>query len=188
MRPGVVGVSTMKLRVEEITAEVKEISFSESEEEVNRTLEQGPIREYSVNGPILVNLSYYRAGTDVLFKGDLSAAIRATCARCAEDFVGLTRRAFRFVMVAEAMGETVQAATRAEDLELSLYKGDEIDLAPLIREQMLLALSTRPLCRDECRGLCPLCGVNLNNRQCDCQSETLDPRLAILRSLRLRQS
>jgi DUF177 domain-containing protein len=178
----------MKLRVEEITAEVKEISFPESEEEINHTLERGPIREYRVDGPILVNLSYYRAGTDVFFKGDLSALVRSTCARCAEDFEAPARRPFRFVMVAEALGEAVEEATRAEGPELSLYQGDEIDLAPLIREQMLLALPTQPLCREDCRGLCPLCGANLNNRQCDCRIESLDPRLAIFRSLRLRQS
>jgi len=77
---------------------------------------------------------------------------------------------------------------RAEDLEFSLYEGEEVDLGPLIREQVLLALPTRPLCRDDCRGLCPQCGINLNHAECGCRVETFDPRLEALRSLKLRRS
>jgi uncharacterized protein len=74
---------------------------------------------------------------------------------------------------------------RAEDLEFSLYEGTEVDLSPLIREQVLLALPTRPLCEDDCRGLCPHCGVNLNRTTCECRVENLDPRLEAIRSLKL---
>jgi uncharacterized protein len=49
----------------------------------------------------------------------------------------------------------------------------------------LLALTERPLCRDECRGLCPRCGTNLNERDCGCTTEANDPRLAVLRNLKV---
>ncbi len=178
----------MKLRVEDITAEAKEISFLESEKEVNRTLEQGPIKEYRVSGPIRVTLSYYRAGTDLFFQGRLAALTEADCARCAEEFTAANERRFRFILVPKAVGDDGRNTLRTEDLEFSVYGGEEIDLAPLIREQLLLALPTRPLCREECRGLCPLCGANLNNARCDCRPETFDPRLAVLRSLKSTRS
>ena len=72
----------MKLRLEDITAEAKEVSFAEPEMEINRTLAQGPVRKYHVNAPIAVRLSYYRAGTDLFFAGELKAQTVATCARC----------------------------------------------------------------------------------------------------------
>jgi uncharacterized protein len=60
-------------------------------------------------------------------------------------------------------------------------------LTPLIREQMILALPTRPLCQEDCRGLCPRCGANLNERDCGCNLETGDARLAVLRSIKVRR-
>jgi uncharacterized protein len=75
-----------------------------------------------------------------------------------------------------------------EDLEYSVYDGEEIDLTPFIREQMLLALPTRPLCSDDCRGLCPRCGANRNERDCGCREDMFDPRLSVLRSLKLYRS
>ena len=58
------------------------------------------------------------------------------------------------------------------------------DLGEMVREQVLLALPLRRLCREECRGLCPSCGVNRNADSCDCHpAETVDERLAVLRKL-----
>jgi uncharacterized protein len=70
-------------------------------------------------------------------------------------------------------------------LGLSYYSTDEIDLAPLIAEQVILALPTRPLCSEDCRGLCEQCGINLNREACDCFVESGDPRMAIFRTLKV---
>ena len=88
----------MKLRIDDITAEVKEIDFVESDSDVNRLLEQGPIREYRVSRPFSVKLSYYRSGMELFFSGTLRAEVTATCARCAEDFSVASERDFRFVL------------------------------------------------------------------------------------------
>ena len=71
----------------------------------------------------------------------------------------------------------------ADDLALSYYEGDEIDLTPLVHEQTILALPTRPLCRETCRGLCPRCGANLNSGACGCPAAPPDARLAVLHTL-----
>lgn len=177
----------MKIRVEDITAEVRELAFGEPPEELNRLLSQGPIHDYVVEGPVAVSLSYYRAGMELFFEGRLRVETAAICARCAEQFNALSTRPFRFVLAPRAAGDASGADLRAEDLEFSFYDGDEIDLAPLLREQVLLALAARPLCRESCRGLCPHCGVNRNQSQCGCSIEVADPRLAVLRSLRVQR-
>ena len=176
----------MKLRLEDITAEAKEVSFAEPASEINRILGQGPIREYQVEQPIDVTMSYYRAGTDLFFDGRLSAQVDAVCARCAENFDASNDRAFRYILAPKAAGYGDDKTSRAEDLELSVYEGDEVDLAPLVREQLLLSFPTRPLCREDCHGMCPHCGINLNRGQCQCRTETFDPRLAALRELKIR--
>ena len=77
---------------------------------------------------------------------------------------------------------------RTEDLEFSLYDGDQIDLAPLVAEQLILALPSRALCREDCQGLCPSCGTNLNLHQCGCAQQARDPRLAVLRPPKVERS
>ena len=178
----------MKLRVEDITAEAKELSFAEPEAEINRVLEKGPPTEFRAKGPIDVDVSYYRAGTELFFEGDLHATTTAVCARCAEDFAAPSDRHFRMVLAPKSIGFDSDKDLRDEDLEFSLYDGDQIDLSPLVREQYLLSLPTRPLCGEDCRGLCPKCGINLNNGECSCSEETADPRFAPLRNLKVGRS
>jgi uncharacterized protein len=71
-----------------------------------------------------------------------------------------------------------------EDLDTSYYRDDQIDLNELLREQFYLALPMKPLCRDDCAGLCSQCGTNLNIGTCQCSSQWEDPRLAPLKELK----
>ena len=178
----------MKLRIDDITAEAKELSFAEPEGEINRVLEKGPLTEFQVKEPVGVTVSYYRAGTELFFEGDLQASTTAICARCAEEFAAPSGRDFRFVLSPKAIGFDEDKNLRDEDLEFSLYEGDHIDLSPLVREQFLLSLPTRPLCQEDCRGLCPKCGINLNHSQCECSEEIGHPGLAALRNLKVGRS
>jgi uncharacterized protein len=175
----------VKLRVDDITAESRDLCFAEPEAEINQTLATGTVREYQLVRPITVELAYYRAGTELFLEGTVEAATSASCARCAEDFASSARRGFRYVLTARSVGAGLDQDLRPEDLEFTLYDGEEVDLTPLIREQVLLALAERPLCREDCAGLCARCGANLNLGRCDCRVETGDPRFAVLRSLKV---
>jgi len=73
-----------------------------------------------------------------------------------------------------------------EDLSTAFYDDQKIDLAQLMREQFYLALPMKPLCGDGCRGLCPVCGTNLNRGTCDCNREWEDPRLAVLKNIKVK--
>ena len=179
---------TVKLKVDDIAAEAKELAFREPEADVNRVLSGGDGGEWRFKAPIDVRVSYYRAGTELFFEGRLAAATHAACARCAEEFESGIERPFRFVMTPRAIAGEGDGDLAAGDAEYTVYDGDEIDLSPLIREELLLALPTRPLCREECRGLCPRCGTNLNQGECRCPEPAGDPRLAVLRSLKIQRS
>jgi uncharacterized protein len=178
----------VRVRIDDITAEAKAISFLQSENEINRRLGQGPIHEFKAGEPIAVDLSYYRAGMELFFEGRLSASMIASCARCAEEVKIPLARPFRFVLAPRAAVDDGDGRLRTEDLEFSLYDGDEIDLAPLVTEQLILGLPSRALCAEECRGLCPHCGTNLNLQQCDCETRLSDPRFAALQGLKIGRS
>jgi uncharacterized protein len=176
----------VKLRVDDITGEVKVLAFAEPETAINRMLETGPVHEFRLTGPVDVEVSYYRAGTELFFTGEIQAPALASCARCAEEFSTANSRGFRYILVPRALHDIGNEPS--DDLEFTVYDGDEIDLTPLVQEQVLLALPTRPLCKEDCRGLCPQCGINLNEHQCDCRTGQLDPRLAVLRTLKLSRN
>lgn len=71
----------------------------------------------------------------------------------------------------------------SDNEDIVFYSGDEIDIQDLIRESLLLAEPLTPVCKEECQGLCPVCGMNLNAATCSCDRTPIDPRLAVLTKL-----
>lgn len=69
------------------------------------------------------------------------------------------------------------------ETEFFIGQDAQLHLAPLLRAEVLIALSHKKLCREDCKGLCPICGVNHNHEDCDCDTDFIDPRLAKLKQL-----
>jgi uncharacterized protein len=126
-------------------------------------------------------------------KGRVRATLELPCGRCLEPFEWPvdTESDLTYVPVPQPQASGHANAKSADpDLELSdedlttaYYRDHVLDLAEMMREQFYLALPMRPLCRDDCKGLCPHCGTNLNTATCDCDVRWQDPRLAGLQSL-----
>lgn len=177
----------MKLRVDRITEEVGHCAFADPPQEVNARLSHGEVRDFRLLGPLSIETDYYRAGEDLYFSGRVHGELEGTCARCLEPFALTLDQAVQLVLVPEPAAPA-ERELAAEDVALSFYSGEEVDLAPLFAEQVILALPTRALCREDCRGLCSGCGVNLNRETCGCGAPAPDPRLAVLRQLRVERS
>jgi uncharacterized protein len=71
-----------------------------------------------------------------------------------------------------------EARLKDDDSEIGFFEGEGLFLADVLREQVLLALPMKVICRSDCRGLCPSCGANLNHEECRCETHATDPRLA----------
>jgi uncharacterized protein len=177
----------MKLRVDRITDEATQSLFQAPSAELNERLERGGAHDFRLVSPLDVDVTYYRAGEDLFFAGHCAGTVEATCARCLETFTVPLAAPFEFVLTRGRPNDARQEL-RTEDLSLSFYSGDEVDLAPLVGEQAILALPTRAVCREECRGLCPTCGANRNTDPCTCPAKEPDPRLAVLSRARARTS
>jgi uncharacterized protein len=176
----------MKISVDEIPQSPAEIKFSESIEELNEIYRRGKSRDFQFPALLEVELVYYRSGGDLFFRGVFRGPFGGTCGRCLDEYQFALEKRFDFVLTAEPLSRAAGAEElRRDDLGLSYYSGDEINLAPLIAEQVLLALPTVPLCSEQCRGLCGFCGANLNRDSCQCAADRGDPRMAIFRSLRV---
>ena len=106
--------------------------------------------------------------------GKLSGSYRLECDRCLEKFQS------NFMTDLEGVFLLEQAAKEQKTEEATIIAGEQLDLSATILEAISLQLPLKMLCSPNCRGLCPACGTNLNNNPCDCQPESLDPRLATL--------
>src|SRR5262245_37176582 len=139
----------MKVRVDQITDEVKHTTFAEPAEEINRRLTRGEVCDFRLLAPLSVDTSYYRAGDDLFFSGRIGGSFEGICARCLEPFSLAMDEKAQFVLVPAPTAATDRELS-ADDLALSFYDGEEIDLSPLFTEQAILALPTRALCGEEC--------------------------------------
>lgn len=172
----------MKILVDQIKAEATALAYTEEVEGLNARLGAGA-PDFRVAEGVAVDLTHYRAGLDLFFTGTLHGQVTGTCARCVEDYTFKLDTPFTFVLAPRAAGDAADPELAADDLAFSFFEGEEIDLSPLVHEQTILALPTRPLCREDCRGLCARCGANLNAGPCGCPADTPDPRLSVLRTL-----
>ncbi len=174
----------MKIQLTDILAVPTGLTYAEPVEELNATLRAGQNSDYQFARPLDVDVTFSRSLLDLFFDGRVEGTAMATCARCLTAFPLDVGTDFSVVLTPE---ETLSGEIELApgDLTQSFYSGTEVDLTRLVYEQVLLALPTRPLCDEECRGLCPQCGVNRNTAECSCTVESGDPRLAVLRGLKI---
>ncbi|HEY7321463.1 MAG TPA: DUF177 domain-containing protein [Candidatus Binatia bacterium] len=176
----------MKIPVDAITESAKELSFPERIDGLNDLYKNSQCKDFGFPPFLNVDLVYYRSGQQVFFSGSFGGTFQGTCSRCLRSYSFSLNKEFDFVLspAPSGPGRKIEELAR-EDLGLSYYSTEEIDLTPLIKEQVMLALPTRPLCHENCRGLCASCGVDLNQEACACSGSAADPRMAIFRTLKV---
>lgn len=122
---------------------------------------------------------------DIRVAGDFSAKLELLCARCLEPIERLVSNQFDLLyrpLGADAGKE--ELSVTAAEAEVSYYQGEGLLLEDMLREQVLLALPLKAVCREDCKGLCPHCGKNLNQDQCQCEEPHEDPRWSALKDIK----
>ena len=123
---------------------------------------------------------------DIRLKGKLETELEGSCARCLEPVDLPVTRSFDLLYrpLGTDAGRKELSVTAAE-AEIGYYQGEGLLLEDLLREQVLLAVPLKVICREDCKGLCPHCGKNLNEEgACSCADELEDPRWAALKEIR----
>jgi uncharacterized protein len=122
---------------------------------------------------------------DIRVTGELAVNVELGCARCLEPIVRDVAKKFDLLYRPQGTdaGREEMSVTAAE-AEIGYYRGEGLLLEDVLREQVLLALPLKAICRDDCRGLCPHCGRNLNQEQCTCAEPIEDPRWSALKDIR----
>ncbi len=145
----------------------------------------GDTDAYQIVEPVELEFDIHKDKDKFRLEGRVRTELELTCSRCAEPYRLQVDATFdQRYLPSTAASTEAESEVGEDDLETSFYSEDQIDLNELIREQFYLALPMKPLCREDCQGLCAQCGTNLNTGTCDCAPVWEDPRLAALKALK----
>ncbi len=134
--------------------------------------------------PAAVSGQVFQKGRRVHVNGRLSARVQVDCDRCLKPVEIPVASRFKLEYVTAEAYEAQQAAELTEeDLDFSVFDGEVIDIDELVTEELLLAVPDHVLCNENCKGICPGCGVDRNLVDCGCQPAEVDPRWAGLEKL-----
>jgi uncharacterized protein len=141
--------------------------------------------DYRVLSPVVLEATVSRSRTKVAIAGQAATTLELSCSRCLEGFAVPVATSFDLTYLPsdQAPSGSGEVEVGDEDINTAYYQDGRIDLAELIHEQLYLVLPMKPLCKDDCRGLCPVCGANRNTTACTCEVTWTDPRLAGLKAL-----
>jgi len=148
--------------------------------------------DFRVVAPVVLTGDVRKDDRKVRLTGRVQTALECACSRCLEPFTVPIDAAIDLLLLpaSENAGDDDDDDEREveqDDLGVSYYADDVIDLGEIVREQFYLALPMKPLCREDCQGLCPVCGVNRNRETCECEATWVDPRMEGLRSLNVKK-
>ncbi len=133
-------------------------------------------------GPIRTRIEFVKIGESISASGRTNADLRLECVRCLEPVSFSLSSDFKFVFQ-----KNRPESMRDDEDETMIWldeSGDKVDLGEEIKDYILLEMPLNPLCKTSCEGLCPICGENLNQTQCNCSSSETDPRWEALRAFK----
>jgi uncharacterized protein len=138
-----------------------------------------------LTAPATVNGKLRLAGNEIFVNGHVDARAQVECDRCLKPIELPVNADFELEYITGSEYESSEVAELTEaEMSVSVFDGDAIDVDEIVKEQILLAVPTRMLCREDCKGICPQCGTDRNMGECKCVTEDIDPRWAALKNLK----
>lgn len=134
-----------------------------------------------------VKISLFRAeDASIVLDGNLQISVDMLCSRCGCEMVLAVDEEFSYTFVLEEGDRHFQAEKECseEDIETVYLDVPEIDVDEVLREQLILSIPEKPLCSEQCKGVCHKCGASLNTRQCGCDEGEKDSPFAVLKHLK----
>ncbi|CCO22529.1 YceD family protein [Maridesulfovibrio hydrothermalis] len=130
--------------------------------------------------PLISEVNILPQDKGCLIRGRTSGSVTIACDRCTADYKHQISTEFdEFEQLAEADDDEPSPVVKTKE-------GLKLDIGALLWEHFVMALPVKPLCNDKCKGLCDKCGADLNKGNCKCEKEVGDPRLAVLRNLKIK--
>lgn len=135
-----------------------------------------------IDSPVEASIKIDKNGKELFISGILKVKLKLTCSRCLVEYIKeLVVPIDVIYHPVEELKSEENYELKTEELDMDFYKGDEFDLNLLLKEQIELNLPMKPLCTEDCKGICIKCGQDLNIEKCKCESNYIDPRLEKLK-------
>lgn len=175
----------MKIEIPHIPSSGTTLSYSKSARDfavLKELMAQGECR---LDTPLMITLKVIPEKDMIKVKGVISTTAMLMCSRCLEEYHcpidhSFTLRFSRQIPADLHDSDEGQVALTADQIGLIYFHGDEIDFKDSVQEQMVLALPMKPLCSENCKGLCQRCGANLNVQPCKCGDDKSNSPFAVL--------
>jgi uncharacterized protein len=138
----------------------------------------------SLTEPATVSGKVRLAGNEVFVNGHVETGAQVECDRCLQPVETPVNTDFALEYMTGSEYESGGTAELTEaEMSVSVFDGEAIDVDEIVKEQIVLAVPTRMLCREDCKGICPECGADRNRGDCNCTTNDIDPRWAALKNL-----
>ncbi len=143
-------------------------------------------REIRFEKPMVVDLRLTKLEPDYYLKGRIDFEANEPCGRCAEASSLPMKHSFEIGLSHVQSGKKREAKAEedSEEVDLIFFEGNELDLGPILEEQIFLSLPLQALCNPDCKGICQHCGKNLNSATCGCQKDFNLSPFAVLKDLK----
>jgi uncharacterized protein len=177
--------NSLKINVILIPEEGQRFIFSEDRTWFKECFKDSESLDFTLD-KVDVDCLVTKTSNTVFIKGSFSALIDICCSRCLGNTKLSIGSDFAYTLVPAKAETREDLELKPEELEISYYKGDFIDLAPIICEQIILQIPIKALCSEDCKGLCQQCGANLNTSSCNCHLNFVDSRMAVLKNFTIK--
>jgi uncharacterized protein len=175
-----------RLEVDRITEEGLTVDWKEEPASLSSYLQNFSQIDFLFEEALEATATVWRVGQSIMVKGDLKVRLRLQCVRCLEAFSYPLSSAFEVALFPAKEASPEEEVELGEDeMESNFYEGGEIHLSEIACEQIFLEIPYQPLCHGDCKGLCPVCGKDLNRALCGCRKEEFETGFAVLQKLKL---
>ncbi len=175
----------MKIQVSLIPEEGRRLQYTLEGDWYREYLQKSGI-DFRIH-PVRVEAEIHKILETVTVDVRVETALDLECGRCLEPLSLPLKSGFRYTLVPLRDQEAQKEELSEEDVSFSHYQDDLIDLNVLVYEQILLQVPMKPLCAEDCRGLCPQCGVRLNAETCQCRPLAVDTRMEALKNFKVKK-
>jgi len=170
----------MRIELENLEGSKGDFAHVYNPEELN------PVDErVKLTAPATVNGKVRLSGNEVFVNGHFDTRAQVECDRCLKPIELPVSADFELEYITGSEYESTAVAELTEaEMSVAVFDGEALDVDEIVKEQILLAVPTRMLCREDCKGICPECGTDRNRGECNCETKEIDPRWAALKNLK----
>lgn len=167
----------MIINIKDILDEIDR-SWDEPVDVINEIFDHEPHNTTKLLTPFHINMHLRKLGEDLDITGNFHVKVSFNCDRCCDESILEWQEDFHFLLLPK---KEEKEDNWEEEVDLSYYEGEDIDLSDYIRELFFLSLPYKLLCKEDCKGICPNCGANLNRERCTCNGQNSSNPFHILR-------